>query len=533
MQIFISYAWDDNPELVMRDPNRERWVWIFQKMLEYSLGTQKARHSWSVWLDRDRMSPFDHLKQRLSKELERSQMLVVLMSPNWLASNDFCRFELEEFRRHHGGTPIANNILVVEIAVTDREERERRGIKVLGSEFFKDNPVGEGKIRYGDPLPDVSIDRDYFLHMNNLAFTINKQISALNAQPAMQRKDKDEESEEGLRGNAADDASRDSMAESKEPLSDDSRAQAGAMDSVHPKPVLWVADSGPRHHLRQNLIDAVEQAGFPMLLPSIRDLRDMDDESARRNALQNGMKDAALLVQWVDNVAGDPALSLPYWLGLQHEEASLSAKAGGCPFMCFRPPGIDLDQVQDAKLKVILSGASESMPEAARADVIKRLEEIQYLQNKLGMGVARLDDDPDLFPICVSFEESDREVAKEIIKRLAELEVEPSGYATTQYGVMDFEAEEQAIKTSRGVIIIYKDAPLAWLHRKISSARKLRGRQRRAWGALTHFLPTAQIRASSVPEVPNIEYQDWRQGPRPDLLESFINALRSEGHVGI
>ena len=121
--IFVSYAHND--DLRLGDSKDEKgFVTFFQEMLEKKLsdlGATRAR----VWRDRKRINDGDQFDGKIDDGLNKAQILLVVMSNNWL-SRPYCRSELDEFtelRRAAGVENVGERIVVVGKGHVDRLRR--------------------------------------------------------------------------------------------------------------------------------------------------------------------------------------------------------------------------------------------------------------------------------------------------------------------------------------------------------------------------------------------------------------------------
>ena len=121
--IFVSYAHND--DLQLGDSKNEKgFVTFFHEMLEKKLsdlGVTRAR----IWRDRKRISDGDQFDGKIDDGLKKAQILVIVMSNNWLA-RPYCRKELDSFvelRRAAGMSNVADCTIVVGKGHVDRQKR--------------------------------------------------------------------------------------------------------------------------------------------------------------------------------------------------------------------------------------------------------------------------------------------------------------------------------------------------------------------------------------------------------------------------
>src|SRR5262249_34720271 len=92
--IFVSYAHDDDLQL-SASKDEKGFVTFFCEMVRAKwrdLGASRAK----IWLDRQRISDGDQFEGKIDDGLNKAQILLVVMSNNWL-SRPYCRKELDEF----------------------------------------------------------------------------------------------------------------------------------------------------------------------------------------------------------------------------------------------------------------------------------------------------------------------------------------------------------------------------------------------------------------------------------------------------
>jgi TIR domain len=121
--IFISYAHND--DLQLRAAKDEKgFVTFFCEMLRTKLRDLGATRA-KIWLDRQRISDGDQFEGKIDDGLKKAQILIVVMSNNWL-DRRYCRRELDEFvelRRAAGVDNVAERVVVVGKGHVDRLKR--------------------------------------------------------------------------------------------------------------------------------------------------------------------------------------------------------------------------------------------------------------------------------------------------------------------------------------------------------------------------------------------------------------------------
>jgi hypothetical protein len=121
--IFMSYAHDDDL-ILSADADEPGFVSFLDQQLRLKLRDLGARQA-NVWRDRRRISQGDQFADIIDDGLSQAELLVVVMSPNWL-QRPYCRKELETFlklRKAAGVTNPATRMLVVGKGYVDRSTR--------------------------------------------------------------------------------------------------------------------------------------------------------------------------------------------------------------------------------------------------------------------------------------------------------------------------------------------------------------------------------------------------------------------------
>ena len=123
VSVFVSYAHDDDLQLgASRD--EKGFVTFFCEMLRTKLRDLGATRA-KIWVDRQRISDGDQFEGKIDDGLAKAQILVVVMSNNWLG-RPYCRRELDEFvelRRAAGIDNVSERMVVVGKGHVDRLKR--------------------------------------------------------------------------------------------------------------------------------------------------------------------------------------------------------------------------------------------------------------------------------------------------------------------------------------------------------------------------------------------------------------------------
>ncbi len=118
--IFISYSRDD--DLPPPDqPDRKGFVTFLDDAVRFEfkdLGPERPK----VWRDTRRIADGDQFTPEIEEALKNASLLLVVLSPNWMASH-WCRRELDTFARYHGPGGLRERVVVVGKRHVDPDKR--------------------------------------------------------------------------------------------------------------------------------------------------------------------------------------------------------------------------------------------------------------------------------------------------------------------------------------------------------------------------------------------------------------------------
>lgn len=148
--IFISYARDDD-EPPPDSADRKGFVTFLDESIRYEfrdLGPERPK----IWRDVKRISDGDQFSNELEDALKNASFLLVVLSPNWMASN-WCKRELDTFARYHDGGGLRERIIVVGKRHVDRDRRPSLLQGQTGFAFYaraEDPDEIEGDVEFFD-----------------------------------------------------------------------------------------------------------------------------------------------------------------------------------------------------------------------------------------------------------------------------------------------------------------------------------------------------------------------------------------------
>jgi TIR domain len=156
VQIFISYAWDDNLVPPGAAPDASGFVTYLHKNLDFRFRDWGPNRP-TIWRDVDNIYRGEQFLPKIKEQLRKSSLLIVVFSRNWLASVN-CRAELEYFLEWRKQQNMSSDEDIILIAKNDVDLALRPpGVQNMqGYEFYEKTgqmkpPIKEFFIR-GEPV---------------------------------------------------------------------------------------------------------------------------------------------------------------------------------------------------------------------------------------------------------------------------------------------------------------------------------------------------------------------------------------------
>lgn len=518
--IFISYAWADNrPPIGALQPEQDRWVWHFEialtAALRAKLGTERK-----VWIDRREVRANQRVSQVLTDELQRSRLLLLLMSPSWVQS-DWCRAELDGYLAAHAGSALKEGVFVVEIEPVARGRWHER-VRGLGAfPFYKSLGADKGHAPLGHPLPDPRLDRDFYNEILALARQIADELEPPGG-PVPAPPPAPGPGPAPSRLAAAPPAPPAAPVLRPTPVPGPAAAPPADPPAPAPPPppprehVVWIAE--PTDDLlrkRRDLRTAIEQAGYHVELPDLGALQRGAAGPVEAQLLP-GLGRAGLYVHLLGPHAGRLVDDGRSWAQAQLDLARAAAGPGGWPHLAWRDIGTAPDPDEPAH-GALLTGAIEQGFEELRSDVLRRLPVRRTAPPAAPTAGAPLS-------VCVTCSEEDEQLGNEVARMLDELNADYLQFVAGpgQHPAAD-RAEDLALAGSTGVVIVYGAADPCWMITKLQHTNQLRGRRDRVWGALVDSPVPGK---AAAPRARAVERHDWSAGPRIDLMRLFIAQIQ-------
>lgn len=148
-QIFISYSTDDDAPPPDKADGKG-FVTFLENAIRYEfkdLGPDRP----TTWRDTKRIESGDQFLPEIEEALKSASILLVVLSPNWLASK-YCRAELESFAKYHGPDGLRERVVVVGKRHVDPGVRPAALQGQVGFKFYMRN----------EDSKDIGGDVEYF-----------------------------------------------------------------------------------------------------------------------------------------------------------------------------------------------------------------------------------------------------------------------------------------------------------------------------------------------------------------------------------
>jgi hypothetical protein len=134
--IFISYAWDDDIP-PPAPPGAKGFVTFLDENLRYEFkdfGPDRPQ----VWRDTRRVAAADQFDSVIDDALKAASTLIVILSPNWMAST-YCRKELDAFARYRSveGLNVRERVVVINKRHVELGDRPELLQGQVGFNFFE------------------------------------------------------------------------------------------------------------------------------------------------------------------------------------------------------------------------------------------------------------------------------------------------------------------------------------------------------------------------------------------------------------
>ena len=432
-KIFISYAHADN---LPYEKGAKGWVTNFVEKLQNAIGMKEGGRGVECWMDH-RLEPHRAVDDELRKCILESKCILAFMSPNYLESK-WCGKEMNTFVELVGGGKANDRVFLVELQPTDREKWHPGIHEISEVKFWSSSLEKPSHKPLGWPVPKLTADDKYWDELNSLAESLANQIKALPEAP-------------------------------KESLKEEPSAERPPSSDSASSKVVWMGDPNDDVLEQWETLATLLQNHHHhhLVLPKFTGAYPNHDETLYRQSLSADLAKADLLIQLLGNLAGKkPSWANTRFVQLQAEAAKSEAERRKLSLLSWRDPDIDLDKIQDAGLKELLTAATALNFDEFCRQIIEQLSPKPAQSSALGS-----------LSVVINADEPDRELGRQIQDILvddlavnATLAAEPM---PTQKPDEYFGHMKRQLECSQGVLIVYGKAPPSWVQSQNADATRI------------------------------------------------------------
>ena len=421
--IFVSYSVNDDQPM---PPAEQGWVTSMLRDLERALDTLLGgRRTYSIVGDNLPQIRDNWFEDHLAGQARRSDLLIMIMSPSWLA-RAFCRREFDWFIEGHSDS-LAGRLFVIEPTPVDRDQEIPELVRELVWYRFYRRDENHGTAFTLRRFP-YSEEREYFAKIHDLASDIRRRLESTDGESA------------GPRESSA--------------------------------PTLFLAEvTDDLEMLRDGLRRYLVQYGVEVAPTTTHRL----ERSEFEQSMKRDLAKSALFVQLLGPFSGRRPPDVPEgFVQLQYD----LAQHAGVPILQWRNPEIDVANVADWSLRKLLEletvhvAPFEEFKRTVR-DRFRRLLEPTPTAKPLASRV------PFVF---IDAGREDRASAEEIGKGMDErfAWAMPISFAGKGRAAEEVRQDlEESLIDADGIVIVYGVVPPSWVRSQLRLCQKLSPRRRR------------------------------------------------------
>jgi len=179
VQVFLSYARIDD-ELPASEPDGRGFVTALDQDLTYVL-RQRGDLETTIWRDKRRIDPADQFDAVIKNDIDESDLLLVVLSPNWV-KRPWCKLELDCFRerwKHEGEEGVKHRIIIASKRFVDPATRYSLLQGQVGHNFFEFEGPGNSGVQFEFFSRGKARDDRYYTHVEELAQSLSLKIQQI------------------------------------------------------------------------------------------------------------------------------------------------------------------------------------------------------------------------------------------------------------------------------------------------------------------------------------------------------------------
>lgn len=530
--IVISYAHVDNEPA----PGVENgWVSTLAEGLKSRLAQKLGRREdFSLWMDY-RLSPHEPWTPEIMDALEHAAILVVILSPGYLASQ-WCQRERSAFLKMVRERPRSSaRIFIVERDKIEESERPAEFRELAGYCFWIGEREGKPPRILGEPKPNPDDPKclPYYDQLNDLSNGLAEELKRLRSlvnKTCIEGSDikrtafKSPGTESsGIERTCIEGPDIESVGIEGPAIEstciegpDIERAGIESRKSDE-RPAVFLAE------VTDDLIvyrDAVkrylDQGGIRVLQPEISLY--FSEPDTFQQSVDKDLGNSKLFVQLLSNLDGKRLPGRPSYIHLQYERALKAGK----PVLQWRDPSLNLDTVTDEDHRRLVEGETVW---AVGLEEFKRT----VVNRALIKTAVRIKDAHTLVFLDVSPEDSP--LADEIVGVMKKYHI---GYARPlQHGKPSDIREEldELLLESDGIIIVYGAVTPVWARRQLLYCRKIIYKREQPPKAIAVYEGPPEEKDPLDFALPDMQTIDCRRCLIEEKLLPFFESLEAEGRA--
>jgi hypothetical protein len=461
--VFVSYAHLDNQ-------GESAWVATLVRHLDTEVRQRLGTKDLRIWIDHS-LDGNRPLTPEIMQEIQRSAILLVVMSPSYLSS-EWCAKERNAFLKFARACVNEGRIFIVRCRDTDPKATPPEFGELIGFKFWTEDPEAGGATRpLGVPDPK---EHAYLANVINLSDRLARTLKEIRSARMV------------------------------------GAHSAPSVVTVH---VFLARSTDDMETREEELVSYLTQAGLGILPET---WYPEGDEQGFRAAMEADLTRCSVFVQLLGRLPGRKAVFATgrRYPAIQHE----IARDAGKPILSWRDPADNPKTVADEAHRALVEGAR-----ACGFEEFKRAV-VEAARSKPALPRTR----PSSVTVFVNADRDDIEVAQQLSGLLAKHGVEcywPILEGSPEKVRQDL---EESLKACDGLVLIYGASEPSWVRDQLRQGRKILSQREQALAALAIYLSPPPQKKELAVALPELITLDGRAGMDPETLRQFVERLTTK-----
>jgi TIR domain len=474
--IFVSYAHvDDKPA-----PNVQTgWVsTLVDGLLAYLPQKLGRAEAFDLWMD-PRLSAYEPLTPAILNTIEKSAVLVVILSPAYLSS-DWCSREFETFLKKMASQRARTGvrIFVVERDQVEPGEKPAAFHDLWGYRFWFQEPKSERTRILGDPLPipEDPKHQPYYDKLSDLAHDLARELKRLKAS-----------------------------------------AETPGTPQKDTRPAVFLADVTDDLVFQHDEVKRyLDQMGFRVLPEKDLLVHYLSDPDTLSSLMAQDLPSCRLFIQLLSNLPGRRPHGKPGFARVQFE----AAQRAGTPILQWHAPQLAVKEVSDQEQRELLEGTTVFVDslEAFKAEAVRRASP-KPAPPKPSVVAENV--------VFIDAHAVDDALGKEIhrvVKTRGLGCVVPLRKGSPKQIRQDL---EQWLLDCDGVLIVYGSVPQAWARERMRQCRKMKGKREQPLKVMAVYEGPPEDKEPLGIDLGDVVTLNGREGFDENALKPFFEALHA------